>query len=36
MGVELLWLSPRHDEGDRIYRSIGFEQATEVLHIAKS
>jgi ribosomal protein S18 acetylase RimI-like enzyme len=35
-GVELLWLSPLHDEGERIYRSVGFEHATEILHIAKS
>jgi len=36
LGVELLWLSPLHEEADRIYRSVGFEHATEILHIALS
>lgn len=35
LGVEILWLSPLHDEGERIYASVGFERATEILHIAR-
>lgn len=35
-GVEPLWLSPLHDEGERIYSGVGFERATEIIHIAKS
>jgi GNAT superfamily N-acetyltransferase len=35
VGVDLVWLSPLHDEGERIYRSVGFERATEILHIVR-
>jgi ribosomal protein S18 acetylase RimI-like enzyme len=35
VGVELLWLQPLHEEGERIYRAVGFAPATDILHIRR-
>lgn len=32
-GIQLLWLAPLHGAADRIYRRVGFEPASETLHI---
>jgi GNAT superfamily N-acetyltransferase len=34
-GVELLWLAPMHGGAERIYRRVGFEPASETLHISR-
>ncbi|MGO9342543.1 MAG: GNAT family N-acetyltransferase [Acidimicrobiales bacterium] len=32
-GVEIVYLTPAHDEGGRIYESVGFARAGESLHL---
>ena len=34
-GVELAWLTPGHDDAERIYSRAGFVRASEQLHISK-
>lgn len=35
-GIDLAWLTPGHDEAERIYARAGFVRASEQLHISKS
>jgi GNAT superfamily N-acetyltransferase len=34
-GVNLIWLTPLEDEGERIYSRVGFAATSEVLHISR-
>jgi len=35
-GVNLVWLTPGHDDAERIYSRAGFVRASEQLHISKN
>ena len=34
-GIDVLWLTPMHDTGERIYSSVGFSGSSEVIHISR-